>query len=759
MTLCSCPIAANESLGGLFDIRLRSPLSTLLPIAAPLDADGVSLEVDVDVPVDVAGDVGVGAFAVDAAGHWFQQTRDGVLTPGHHLLKFTIGSHQPMVSEGDRARWTTASWSMTRQVGIFFWSAHANRSPFRINSIKVVKVNVIDQGNAMPVDKAMPRLIDCQIAGMDSHKNVARCVAGDRWNVSLCPLPFPRNPYDPKEFSLDAVVTDPNGRELKIPGFFEQPMQMIDRGDREVSRRICPGRFIIRFRPSMPGRYQVRFTSIWKDGTSLTSTMPDLEVSGPARDVMVRVDPDDPRFFSVGGQMWWPIGINLHSVYDMSSRYQMGTNPTPDRGWFAYAPRIDRFSLAGGTAAEIWLSNWNLGLEWSPDGHGHEGLGRYHEANAARLDAILDRAWEKGVRVNLVIQNHGQASININTDWANNPYNRAKGGPLANATEIFSAPIALAGQEQMRRYIVARYADYPSILGWKLWSEVNLTAGGNDRGMRPPDNAPAEDGTGHDQLRLWHERAAARWHDLDIYRHPVGTHFSGDYRRVYPDIAALPGIDYFCFNAYHREPIRGRYALDLANLLYLGLHEPRTGLGRFLKPAMITEYMGTSRGGAEPFMRCEHASGAWLALVTGHAGSPMSWWFEWIEQRKYWEPYTAIARFIVGEDLRGKQAHSISLTTTSAGESLRARAWSKPGRNLGYIIDRNWATDGLRAEFHENSILRLDHESDRGLFHVEWWDADTGVLLGVSPIDHPGGVLEILVPRFQRHIAFKLYHR
>jgi hypothetical protein len=40
-------------------------------------------------------------------------------------------------------------------------------------------------------------------------------------------------------------------------------------------------------------------------------------------------------------------------------------------------------------------------------------------------------------------------------------------------------------------------------------------------------------------------------------------------------------------------------------------------------------------------------------MVSGCSGSPMLWWFEWVDQRDQWSPYTAIARFAAGEDLRG----------------------------------------------------------------------------------------------------------
>jgi hypothetical protein len=117
---------------------------------------------------------------------------------------------------------------------------------------------------------------------------------------------------------------------------------------------------------------------------------------------------------------------------------------------------------------------------------------------------------------------------------------------------IFTSPLAFADQESLRRYLIGRYADHPAVLGWKLWSEINLTAAG-EMGRRRGQDAggiQVSDDDRHHALLNWHERAAARWHALDSYGHGVTTHWSGDYRQPEFDIVALPGLDYICIDAY-----------------------------------------------------------------------------------------------------------------------------------------------------------------------------------------------------------------
>ncbi|MBA3847656.1 MAG: hypothetical protein H0X45_13570 [Planctomycetes bacterium] len=46
---------------------------------------------------------------------------------------------------------------------------------------------------------------------------------------------------------------------------------------------------------------------------------------------------------------------------------------------------------------------------------------------------------------------------------------------------------------------------------------------------------------------------------------------------------------------------------------------------------------------------------------------------------------------------------------------------------------------------------------EAGAMTVEWWDADTGAVVARADIDHPGGVLTLRPPEFDRHVAFKMW--
>jgi hypothetical protein len=703
-------------------VILQAPLSTLVRLSQPVINAPRALAATVVVPPDAPSDLGVGAFVVDQHGQWFQTIRPGTLAPGSHELRFSLGEQDRLLAANNFQAWTPAAAAITTGAGLFFYSASNSRAQL-----------IIRQAQREPT---APEPTSPPLPSLNQLQHPTTIKTGERWELSLLPHPFPQNPFDDREFSLSAEITLPDGTIARVPGFFIQPMELLDRGDRAYSTPAQAGRFALRFRPQQMGPHQIAITAQWghENAAQIRQYTTSFIASGEAWDDYVRVDKSDPRFFSVHGKWYWPVGPNVRSVNDVRGSNRLRTILTPDRGLFAYDAYLRRLAAHQVNAVEVWMSSWNLALEWNAAWPGFHGVGRYNMKNADKLDRLLDLAWSLGIRINLVLNNHGQASSAFDPEWDNNPYNQTLGGPLKEAVEIFSAPAALEGQARLRRYIVARYADHPAIIGWKLWSEVNLTAG---RGT---------------VLRQWHEQASAAWKALDYYQHPVTTHWCGDYKLVDREIAAQPGIDYICIDAYHDNDHL------LADLLWRSTMDPtpRRGLAQFGKPVLTTEFGGNWDACPKPQLLAEHLSGPWAALVSGHAGCPMLWWFEWLDQGNYFSPYPAIQRFIAGEDIRGSDARSIVLNATSAHGSLWHRAWSRPGRLLGYVLDHEWGKNGTSAIQHSAVNIQIGSNINPGKIIVAWWDANHGTIIRTDTITHAGGPLIITPPAFTQHIAYKL---
>ena len=740
-----------EQMAPAVDVRLMAPLTTLVEADQVPSGDKV-IEVDLVVPPDAPSDLGVGAFCANHDGRWFQRPAHGVLAPGTHHLTFRLDATATPISEPDRGSWMTDSSAVNERAGIFFWSAQRSRAMISITRLQVMTSTIAAPAVYPPVNPPVItsalspdcKLVNLVIEGLGSAEAFAQVATGARWTMEMSAQPFPANPYDAQQFSLDALITTPDGTELRVPGFYYEPRRSADRGDQESMIRSGPGRFAVRFRPAKPGRYVVRLEARWHDATGdrrVAVALPDLLAQGPPRDQVVRADRDDPRFLSVDGRWHWPIGINMHASNDLLCRDFYGTVFTPDRAGLVFREVIERLSAHGVNAVEIWLSAWGLGLEGRPDRSGFHGHGRYNQDNAARLDEVLDSAWRYGTRINLVINHYTQASTNNppESEWEQNPYNRERGGPLRRPSELFTAPAALAGQDNMRRYLIARYADHPGIFGWELWSESNLIS--------------AE----REVVRRWHVQAVKRWHELDVYDHIVSAHWSEDFRNVHQELASLKTLDLLALDAYrrHQRWSRGRQE-SLSEILAGTMFDSSAGLGRYGKPVLITEYGASSGDSPDGQLEVDHTISAWVALVCGHAGSPMSWWWEWVDQGDRWQPYEAIRNFIQAEDMRAPQGRSVKLRATTESTDLWAQAWSRPGRILGYVQSPEWAQRGGNPPTITTANINVGMTVAAGKLTLEWWDADRGERREVVQIVHSGGPLRLQTPSFAGHVAFKL---
>ena len=175
---------------------------------------------------------------------------------------------------------------------------------------------------------------------------------------------------------------------------------------------------------------------------------------------------------------------------------------------------------------------------------------------------------------------------------------------------------------------------------------------------------------------------------------------------------------------------------------------------------MVSEYGGNWDACPELQMIAEHASGGFCALVNGHAGAPMLWWFEWIDQAGRFGPYRALSNFVAGEDPRHPQAQSLALSVEDpqAGSAqFWCRAWSRPGRMLGYLLDESWQANGSESMGRSHTTLVVGEQVAPSAMIIAWWNADTGIELARSIITHPGGRLTLKAPPWSKHLAFKLW--
>jgi hypothetical protein len=106
---------------------------------------------------------------------------------------------------------------------------------------------------------------------------------------------------------------------------------------------------------------------------------------------------------------------------------------------------------------------------------------------------------------------------------------------------------------------------------------------------------------------------------------------------------------------------------------------------------------------------------------------------------------------------RSQNAQCHAPVVSAGATSVWCRAWIRPGRTLGYLVDRAWGMSGGAGTPLPEAVVRLGDEVTAGSMHLEWWDPDHGTIISQTDFVHPGQALELHAPPFSRHLAFKLW--
>ncbi len=234
------------------------------------------------------------------------------------------------------------------------------------------------------------------------------------------------------------------------------------------------------------------------------------------------------RFFQpLGGNLPWAAGDTTPESY--------------------YASAFATFRDAGLNWTRVWMCHWGrLNLDWVDPEHGEQpALGELDLTVARRLDAVIAAAETNGVRLQLVLQHHGQYSRSVNSNWDENPWNAARDGFLDTPADFFSDARARELTRHKFRYIVARWGYSSAIMAWELFNEAMWT------------DARRGDANTNTAVAAWHTEMARHLRRYDVHRHLVTT---SDDDLLHPLWAAM---DYYQPHLYANNMVLGVQALDL----------------------------------------------------------------------------------------------------------------------------------------------------------------------------------------------------
>ncbi len=557
------------------------------------------------------------------------------------------------------------------------------------------------------------------------------------------------NPFDPAQIDAGATLITPSGATNTVSAFYYQPHYRLEDELGEPVEPDGPPEWRIRYCPRVPGEYAVTLFARDALGTTLVTNALRFTAAPPAADALhfVRVSEKDRRYFEFDdGSLFYPIGHNVRSATDTRMDDKFPWVFRKAEGSTAYRRYFKRMQEAGENWAEVWMSAWSLGLEWTEGIGGYHGANDFHMGNAWELDRVVDLALQHRIYINLVLNYHGRISTWSDPEWHLHPYNqKTPGGWLNMPLEFFSDARAIEMQKRFCRYTQARWGWTPVIFGYELCSELNLT--------------------GHETHHKTHfEPAVVEWcrllgsylKSIDPYGHLISAHVSNDYTLLNPKLCNLPEMDFNPLDAYNnRSPDRPEHIVALT----IGTAD--AGLD-YNKPILITEFGGSAMASSLEKLMIEQHAALWSGACLPLAGVPMFWWWQVIDENNLYPRYTAIRKFMENVDPRDPTSkhRPAGLTLAENGDKallqkFEALCTASPEKARGYIYPVRFARAGEEAPEAEHLTVNIDGFTP-GLFRVEFFETETGKSVRRFDVRTQENLLSIPVPKFRSDCAFKV---
>jgi len=422
--------------------------------------------------------------------------------------------------------------------------------------------------------------------------------------LGISGLPSVGNPYDPNQIAIDAIISTPSGKTLRLPAFWMQPYEraLLD-GYEKLTPTGNPG-WRLRFTPSEAGRYEIKL-DVLVNGIPLINTANHAISVTPAassnqRQGFVRLSPDKKtlqtddgrRLMLIGQNVCWPEG----------------------RGTYDYDRWLNTMADAGQNFFRIWMAPWFLPFEHQPD-----TLTNYPQDAAFQLDHLFEKADELGMYLMISFDHHGMFQLldptwgGSNAFWdSSNPYSTTNGGPCETPNDFFTSLEAKQIYQKRLRYLVARYGYSPQLLNWQFFNEIDNAF--NRAPLNPED------------VYAWHAEMADWFQAHDPYDHLVTTSLTGDSDRA--PLWQISGLDYTMFHSYW-DPAPARFNAQLSSAFIKAYEKPHM-VGEFGTNAFNLNIDG------DPHLR-GFRQGLWGAIMGGSVGTSMTWWWEDV-YRQHLEP-------------------------------------------------------------------------------------------------------------------------
>ena len=427
------------------------------------------------------------------------------------------------------------------------------------------------------------------------------------------------NPYLQEDVTLDMVLTAPSGKKLTLPCYYVEGKS----GGRS--------HWAARFTPQERGRYSCFFIYAERGIPFAGTPQVTFEAGKPAGHGILHtqynwwtlVYDDGTPFRGVAENICWESRTND------DSKFFKALHERHDK--YNYDVMFPQFAGAGGNFCRLWMCSWNFPI----DRHRNFNNFRYADSDeyfnpsaVARLDHTVELGEKLGLHFMLCM---GAGDARTDRDF-------------------FVSEKAKARHRNYLRYIVARWGYSPAIGMWEFFNEID--------NIQFRDNAnpiPAAD------IVAWHTEMAAYLKSIDPFGHIVTTSIS------HRDLEGLNDVKDMDINQKHI--YRATSAIPGTIVEYEKAHGKPYVIGEF---SYEWDWSKNFDDFAED-MDLDFKRGLWYGLFSSTPITPMSWWWEYFENRGM-VPYFRNVRYVNDRMLKyGKGAFEPVEVKADGAEAFAVR--------------------------------------------------------------------------------------
>lgn len=511
------------------------------------------------------------------------------------------------------------------------------------------------------------------------------------------------NVYDPDVVKADAIITRPDLSTIAIPCFFFQKATYSPTGD-QWKKAAGDGYWMFRFSSSQTGVHQVQLQVTDAEGT-VTGSLRSVTIEAGDKKGYVKTDSENKQFYRhTSGEPFYPLGINV--------AWNTTTN---------YTTIINNLGAGKANLVRYWQVPFDRqGLEWKNGSGFYKGLGVYSQEAAAEQDSIFRLCEANDLYLQMTIFQHGMFSETVNSNWPDNPYNSANGGPLTRAEQYFYNADAKTRTKKLLRYIVARWGYSTNLFAWELFNEVNFTGG------HPNQTTQWLPG-----VMTWHDEMGQYIKSQDPFDHPITT--SSDESHL-DEMDKLNGLDIVQYHLYN------------TSLLTTQISKDKSLLNTMTRTGVINGEYGLDVNTADVPFDVQRVS-IWTGIMT--QVPHLMWKWESYTDAAWANLFKVPAAYIADEDFVSEGTLADWTFDVNYGPSKLSSAGFRAGQNFYAIIydpaNRNTLVD-VTCNF---STL------PSGNYTITYYDVLTGAMT-TTDADISSRTKIFTLPTFSKVIAIKV---